>query len=263
MKTPLLGGLSAVMIKNNRTGFRPKQSEYLRPCHAVAFGEGGFTLIELLVVMAIIAVLATLVLTQGPALLARAQLTSTMNNARQMYMAAFQMATDGTTNSDANLSWPGDDSNLSTLEAYCNKLVQGDYLKAGDVQKLLTAPGANPTVNSTTSGNTTSITLNGKCALKIYKAREVDASNGIFAASANFTYNTDLDNSKVPYGDKGFVIIRKGGDASSLRKSQATIKNYNNDMTRYQNSVGVLPIPANGTTPPTSEDPSMALANPQ
>src|SRR5947209_7936495 len=153
--------------------------------------RAGFTLIELLVVMAIIAVLATLVLTQGPALLARAQLTSTMNNARQLYMAAFQMATDGSTNSDPNLSWPGDDASLSTLEAYCNKLVQGDYLKPGDLQKLLTAPGANPNVNSSTSGNVTTITLTGKSALKVYKLREVDASNTIFAASANFTYNTD------------------------------------------------------------------------
>jgi prepilin-type N-terminal cleavage/methylation domain-containing protein len=241
------------MSNNRRTGFTLKPRER----------SGAFTLIELLVVMAIIAVLATLVLTQGPALLARAQLTSTMNNARQIYMAGFQMATDGTTNSDPNLTWPGDDSSLSTLEAYCNKLVQGDYLKAGDVQKILTAPGANPIVNSSTSGNVTSITVTGKCALKIYKLREVDASNGIFAASANFTYNTDLDNSKVPYGDKGFVILRKGGDASSLRKSQATTKNYSNDMTRYQNAIGVLPIATNGTTPPTSEDSSMVLTNPQ
>lgn len=236
---------------------------------ASTFGLGGrargFTLIELLVVMAIIAVLATLVLTQGPALLARAQLTSTMNNARQLYMAGFSMATDGTTNSDPNLTWPGDDASTTTLEAYCNKLVQGDYLKPGDLQKLLTAPGANPVVTSASNGNTTTIQLTGKSALKVYKVREVDASNAIFAATSNFTYNTALDSSKVPYGDKGFVVMRKGGDASSLRKTQATAANNGGDISKYQNALGVLPIPSSGNsnTPPTSEDSSMVLTNPQ
>ena len=107
-----------------------------------------FTLIELLVVISIIAVLALLA---GPALtqaLSKGQMTGTMNNARQLYLAGFQMATDGGTNSDPNLSWPGDDPALTDLQGYCTKLVQNDYLKAGDLQKILNAPGSNCNVTS-------------------------------------------------------------------------------------------------------------------
>ena len=65
----------------------------------------GFTLIELLVVISIIAVLVP-ALTQA---LTKGQMTGTMNNARQLYLAGFQMATDGAANSNQAYSWPGDD----------------------------------------------------------------------------------------------------------------------------------------------------------
>ena len=35
-------------------------------------------------------------------------MTGTMNNARQLYLAGYQMALDGGTNSDGNRAWPGD-----------------------------------------------------------------------------------------------------------------------------------------------------------
>ncbi len=224
-----------------------------------------FTLIELLVVIAIIAVLAALAVPALTNALGRGQMTGTMNNARQLYLAGFQMATDGSTNSDPNLSWPGDDATLTTLQTYVQKLVQNDYLKPGDVQKILTAPGTNAVVDSSSgggTGGTTTVTLSGKSGLKVYKVREPDASNTIFAASANYTYNTALDASKVPYGDKGFIIVRKGGDASIYRKNQATNANTGGDIKKFQNSIGVLPSPATGGEPPTSEDASMVLTNP-
>ncbi len=221
-----------------------------------------FTLIELLVVIAIIAVLAALAVPALTNALSRGQMTGTMNNARQLYLAGFQMATDGTTNSDPNLSWPGDDAQVSTLEQFCQKLVQNDYLKAGDLQKILTGPGANAVVNSQTANNTTTVNLTGKSALKVYKVREPDASNTIFSASANYTYNTALDPSKVPYGDKGFIIMRKGGDASIYRKNQATSANTGGDIEKFKNAIGLMPTPPAGGQPPNSEDQSMVLINP-
>jgi prepilin-type N-terminal cleavage/methylation domain-containing protein len=227
-----------------------------------SLASAAFTLIELLVVMAIIAVLATLVLTQGPALLARAQMTGTMSNARQLHMAAMRMATDGSTNSNSSLVWPGDDTTLNTLESYGNRLVQNDYLSAGDLQKLLSAPGANAIVASTTQNGTTTVTLTGKSALKIYKIREVDPTNAIFAATANFTYNTALNQTKAPYGEKGFVVIRKGGDASLFQRAQATAPG--GAMDKYRNTVGALPLPATGgDEAPPAEDATMVLTNPQ
>jgi prepilin-type N-terminal cleavage/methylation domain-containing protein len=127
-----------------------------------------FTLIELLVVISIIAVLALLA---GPALtqaLTKGQMTGTLSNARQLYLAGFQMATDGGANSDPNLSWPGDDPALADLQGYCTKLVQNNYLKVGDLQKILNAPGANCTVTGV-AGPPATVTLAGTSALKVRK----------------------------------------------------------------------------------------------
>src|SRR6058998_516584 len=113
--------------------------------------QSAFTLIEMLVVISIIAVLAAFAVPALTSALTRGQMTGTMNNARQLYLAAQQMALDGAANSDPALAWPGDyASGVATLADYCNILVTNDYLKPGDVQKLLNAPGTSCVV---TPGN--------------------------------------------------------------------------------------------------------------
>lgn len=208
-----------------------------------------FTLIELLVVISIIAILAALAVPALTNALSKGQMTGTMNNARQLYLAGFQMATDGAANSDPNYSWPGDDATISagaSLQAYCEKLVQNDYLKAGDLQKLLSAPGA--TCSATASNATPpTVTLTGTSALKVYKVKDTDASNTIFAATSNYIYNTTPTAAAAPYGDKGFVVIRKGGDAATFRKNQAAQANYSNNPAKFQSAVGKLPGDADGT----------------
>jgi prepilin-type N-terminal cleavage/methylation domain-containing protein len=213
-----------------------------------------FTLIELLVVIAIIAVLAALAAPALTQALTKGQMTGTMNNARQLYLAGFHMATDGAANSNPAYSWPGDDPAVTSLEAYCNKLVQNDYLKPGDIQKILNAPGATCNV-TTVSGPPASVTLAGKSALKVYKIKEVDASNTIFSVSSNYAYNAALDATTVPYGDKGFIVMRKGGDAGVYRKNEATQSGYNGDLNKFIASIGRLP----GDSP---DDAAVALTNP-
>src|SRR3982750_1815739 len=94
-------------------------------------GSAGFTLIELLVVIAIIATIAAFAVPALTSALTKGQMTGTMNNARQLYLAGYQMALDGAANSDANLAWPGDYTagSVTNLRAYVEKLVQNDYLK--------------------------------------------------------------------------------------------------------------------------------------
>ena len=70
--------------------------------------SSAFTLIELLVVIAIIAILAALAVPALTSALSKAQMTGTMNNARQLYLAQFQMANDGAATGDASSAWPGD-----------------------------------------------------------------------------------------------------------------------------------------------------------
>src|SRR3984893_1081432 len=89
----------------------------------LAITSAGFTLIEMLVVIAIIATIAAFAVPALTSALTRGQMTGTMNNARQLYLAGYQMALDGVTNSDANYAWPGDySSGADTLQDYCTKL---------------------------------------------------------------------------------------------------------------------------------------------
>jgi prepilin-type N-terminal cleavage/methylation domain-containing protein len=207
----------------------------------IKYSRQGFTLIELLVVIAIIATIAAFAVPALTSALTRGQMTGTLNSSRQLYLAGYQMALDGTTNSDANLAWPGNyaTGSMDTLEQYCEKLVQNDYLKGGDLQKLLSAPGAacTATVNA---GDPVTVKLNGKSGVKVYKVKDTDASNVIFAASANYIYNKALDSNTSPYGDKGFVIVHKGGDAIILRKNNASASNYGGDAAKFRAAVGLL-----------------------
>jgi prepilin-type N-terminal cleavage/methylation domain-containing protein len=218
-----------------------------------------FTLIEMLVVISIIAVLAAFAVPAVLRGLTKGQMVGTMSNARQLYLAGQQMALDGTTNSDANLSWPGDASPaITSLQAYIQKLVQNDYLKVGDVQKLLSAPGVICTATSD-NANPPNITVT-KGALKVYKVKDSDASNTIFAVSANYSYDTALNTTDSPYGDKGFIVIRKGGDASALNKNQAAAAA--GQEATFQNLVGKRPGDADGAGGVSAGDTTVALTNP-
>jgi hypothetical protein len=133
------------------------------------------------------------------------------------------------------------------LEEYVSKLVSNDYLKVGDLQKILNAPGANCTVTQS-AATPPGASLGGTAsALKVYLVKDVDASNTLFAATSNFVYNTDLSSTAAPYGDKGFVVIRKGGDAATFKKNQAKAGSAANSAQTYQAAVGKLPQDLDGT----------------
>ena len=73
--------------------------------------QSAFTLIEMLVVISIIAVLAAFAVPALTSALTKGQMTGTMNNGRQLYLAAQQMALDGAANGDPALAcrispWP-------------------------------------------------------------------------------------------------------------------------------------------------------------
>ncbi len=184
--------------------------------------QSAFTLIEMLVVISIIAVLAAFAVPALTSALTKGQMTGTLNNGRQLYLAAQQMALDGAANSDPTLVWPGDDPAISTVNNYCNRLVANDYLKPGDLQKLLNAPGTNATVTAN-AGPPPTVTLGGTIpAFKFFRVTDAASSNVVFLETNNYTYNTTLQGvTTAPFGDKGFIVQRRGGDASILRKNNA------------------------------------------
>lgn len=206
-----------------------------------------FTRLELLVVIAIVVVILILAWPAFNNALTKRDLTRTMNNGREFYLAAFRMATDGAAKYDSNRAWPGDYPTTSLAE-YCTKLVQNGYLKPPDLQRMLSAPGATST--ATMSGPPATLLLSGKSALKIYRVKTPDPSNTIFAASSNYVYDTPLNPDVVPFGDAGFVVIRKNGDAGVYKKIQATPDGYDNNPARFQAELGALPGATKGNVAP-------------
>ena len=218
---------------------------------AKASRQGGFTLIELLVVIAIIAILAAFAVPALTSALNKGQMTGTLNNARQLYLAQFQMSNDGAATGDASSAWPGDLPTVpANLQDYINVLLAKGYLKGGDVLKLLNAPGASVvgTVTPAAPGVPESIAFNtGTAALKVYLIKDADAVTGIFAVSRNYIYNTDLLATDVPYGTKGFIVMHKGGDAVVFKQGQATQAGGWPDVVTFQTQVGMMPGDVEGT----------------
>ena len=180
-----------------------------------------FTLIELLVVISIIAVLASLALPAIVGAITRGQITQAVSNARQIHLAQTQMAMESINTGDTNWGWLGDLSAVTDVQSYASLLVTNDFLKAADAVKVFAAGGVTP---GTASSNSVTLTSTNT-AFKFYKVKDTDANVTVYISSKNYTYNTDLDSSLKPFGDAGFMVMRKGGDASVFRKAQAKATN--------------------------------------
>jgi len=208
--------------------------------------QSAFTLIEMLVVISIIAVLAAFAVPALTSALTKGQMTGTLNNGRQLYLAGQQMALDGAANSDPTLVWPGDDAAIVTVTDYCNRLVSNDYLKPGDLQKLLNAPGTNATVQANAGPPVTVVLAGATPAFKFFRVTDAASSNVVFLETNNYTYSTTLQGvTTAPFGDKGFIVQRRGGDASILRKNNATMVAGQDAI--YQGTVGKKIGDADGT----------------
>jgi prepilin-type N-terminal cleavage/methylation domain-containing protein len=233
--------------------------------------SSAFTLIELLVVIAIIAILAALAVPALTAALKKAQMSGTMNNGRQVYLAAFSMANDGAATSDASLAWPGDliasgqiAGGAAALENYSNLfLLRKGYLKGGDFLKLYNAPGCS-FVAAVAPGPPETITFtSGFGAIKVYPVTDSAPSSAIFATSHNYDYNTALtaSASQIPYGTNGFIVIQKGGNAAVFKEGQAAAGGWSSP-TQFTTNVGLKCIETgvcDPTNAPTVGDPANVL----
>ncbi len=173
-----------------------------------------FTLIELLVVISIIAILAALALPAITGALSRGQATQTLSNCKNLYTATFNMVADGTTTYDAALSWPGDEG-VKSWANWAKGLTENGYLATNDFNKMLLAPGINRPGNSDPETSTPS-------AINLYAVTTASPMDAIIFSTANIDDVGPLDKANLPYGDKLFILFRKGGDGTVYQGSQST-----------------------------------------
>ena len=180
-----------------------------------------FTLIELLVVISIIAILASLAIPAVTGALTRGQATQTLSNMKQLHQVAYTMAMDATTTGDTNVGWPGSMPS-KTWAGWITNAVPG-YLKTNDMAKLLSAPGITVPATATLSSLTLGQANNGR-AVVLYQVAETNENTTVLFSSSNFTNNSSggdaLSASSLPYGDKLYIVFRKGGDGSILQARQ-------------------------------------------
>ena len=183
----------------------------------------GFTLIELLVVISIIGILASLAIPAVSGALTRGQLTGTLNNARQLHLATQTMDLDNTA-AGVGGGWPGTNGSIGTFDAWIQALTNG-YLSEQELQKLMTAQSEVATSPPTASPN----------AFNVYQVGNVEDSLAIFITTKNWdaTAATTVPTSaSKPYGDKGVVVFRRGGDGAIIQN-------------RFLTNSNAVPLPTN------------------
>jgi prepilin-type N-terminal cleavage/methylation domain-containing protein len=171
----------------------------------------GFTLIELLVVISIIAILASLAIPAVSGALVRAQLSQSLSNCRQLTLASYSLAMDSVATGDATMpGWPSTNSFSTWVEQLTNA-----GMGTNDIKKLLTASSIGP---KSWPPSVSDIAYN------VYAVSDSSIAETIFLTTKNWdaTSPSGLQANAVPYGDKGFVVFRKGGDGAIYTARQAT-----------------------------------------
>jgi hypothetical protein len=211
------------------------------------------------VILAVGAVLAWPTIRYGTI---KREMTRVENNARALYLAAFQMATDGAAKGDPDSGWPGDYPSID-LATYCAKLIGKGYLKPADLEEMLSGGGMRCNVHVTGDPKNPVVTLSGTSALKIYKVKSTDPSTTIFAASSNYVYGTSLNPATQPFGDVGFVVVRKSGDTGVYKNMQATMAGFENDPAKFRSEIGIGALAGSPEGSVIPGDGVMALDGPQ
>ena len=211
----------------------------------------GFTRTELLVILALIGILIILAIPFVTGVLLRGALISCVSNARFIHLATFSMATDGEANKDPALGWPGDlkvTGRIANLSDFVSILVSNHYFSPGELVFFSNTgfksyvPNASykpykGTLSSGSNGVLDPPFTDENCAYKIFLVKKDDPADTVFLTSKNYTYNTLLNPNAKPYGDKGFIVMHKGGDVSVFKKEEAQTLQFNQSF-RY---VGPLP----------------------
>ena len=194
----------------------------------------GFTRTELLVVLVVVGVVAILWSLAIPADMGheKGAWVQALSNEKQIYLATLSMEADRISNKDESVGWPGDLVASGTMGCkvtdFVKVLVKNDYLTASDL-KIFATGGITPFKRKDVNQFIASPGPNNNCAFTIFCIQDSDIASAIFLSTINAKLDVSsttftLDPNARPYGDKGYVILHKGGDGAILRSQQGRIQ---------------------------------------
>lgn len=181
----------------------------------------------------------------------RGAMIQSLNHAREIHLATQQMALDRHTTGDQNIGWPGDINGglpeSADASDFAKILVETGYISRDNL-KVFTAPGIPPAPDL---ANLTRENV----AFAIGRVTEVSPGSTLFIVSCNYIGPPEgLDPGQAPFGSRGWVAMRKGGDGSNYRSTQA---HFDPKDARMHELVGLLPPGwlggANPTLPPVAD----------
>ena len=139
------------------------------------------------------------------------------------------MASERIATNNQSIGWPGDLVASGTMQckvsAFAKLLVEHNYLKPRDCA-VFAAAGVTPFRGSDMNQFSATPGPNNNCGFTFYCIQESDSSSAIFCSTINATLNAStgiftVNPSTQPFGDKGYVILHKGGDGAILRPQQS------------------------------------------
>ncbi|MEO6848406.1 MAG: type II secretion system protein [Chthoniobacterales bacterium] len=179
--------------------------------------KGGYTGVEFTVSIAIVAILAGLALPAISHLFIKASEAQTLKNGQTIALLASYPMEDRKNTADTNIiGWPGTNTSFAIWVRSLTNAQVTPPITRKMIAQLFSAPGVKfqdfPEY------------VEGKTAFRIYTTSKDSRADTVLLS----TYNWNAENSgplsskNVPYGDRGFIVVRLGGDAVFYSAKQAT-----------------------------------------
>jgi prepilin-type N-terminal cleavage/methylation domain-containing protein len=197
----------------------------------------GFTLIELLVVIAIIAILAAILIPAVNSALLKGAMARTSADGRSIYVSVFAKDLDNATQVSAStVAFPITGGGFADSTAFMRNLVTNKIMNVS--YSFFAAKGVSAAADQASFGPS-----NNAWAVTLDITDSVNDGTPVF-----FTHNLLIAtlgeekvnlpsklgstvNTRAPFGDKGVVIVGKGGNAYYLLGDQVTYPNFNPPQT--------------------------------